>query len=171
MISIQRTLGAIVLAVSISGLLAGCGETSDLELLSEDSVTGVEETYEGDQIPAVGWCRDVNIVQSRASAGSQPPAAGVEFRLDNGDYVHAVVMGPGSGKSVEALADLPDDRWGYSSTEAGAAGREVFMVTPDGNLLAVGVRHEGEGEPGVDVQELIEEGAKNADTFVHSDPS
>lgn len=190
MISIRRTTGAIILSMGLAGLLVGCGDSSDPELLSQDAVAGVAETYDGDQIPAVGWCREVNTAQSRASTGSRPPAAGVEFRLDNGDYVHAIVMGPTSGKTiddvrveledavakcaakskdgqtVEALPGLADGLWGYSSTERGATGRQVFDVTPKGNILAVGVRHEGDGEPSVDALDLIEEAAKNADAFI-----
>lgn len=190
MTPILRAASAIALSVVVMGQLVGCGDASDPELLSPDSVPGVEQTYAGDQIPAVSWCREVNIAQSRASASGRPTAAGVEFRLENGDYVHAIVMGPSSGKSVEdvrvdleeAIAEcvtksnsgqtvepmsgLDDGMWGYSSSEKGATGRQIFDVTPKGYLLAVGVRHEGDGQPSVDVQELIEEAGKNADTFV-----
>lgn len=190
MTPIRRTTSAIVLSIGLAWPLVSCGDVSDSELLSPDSVSGVKQTYAGDQIPAVGWCQELNITQSRASAGSRPPAAGVEFRLESGDYVHAIVMGPSSGKSVEdvrveleeavdkctaksksgqtieALPGLAEGRWGYSSTERGATGRQIFDVTPKGNLLAVGVRHEGEGESSVDVQDLIKEAEKNADAFV-----
>jgi hypothetical protein len=189
MITRRWATGAIILSIGLAGSLVGCGESSDPELLSQDSVPGVEETYAGDKIPAVGWCREVNTAQSRASTGSRPPASGVEFRLENGDYVHAIVMGPASGRSiedirgeledavatcttkstsgqtVEALSGLTDGRWGYSSTERGATGRQIFEVTPKGYLLAVGVRHEGDGEPSVDVQELIQEAEKKADGY------
>ncbi|MBB3090979.1 hypothetical protein [Nocardioides albus] len=188
----MRTTSVIVLSVAVAGQLVGCGDDSDRELLSPDSVSDIKQTYAGDQIPAVGWCREVNIAQSRASSGSKPHAAGVEFRLENGDYVHAIVMGPPSGKSIEdvradlekavdecaaksnsdqtlePMSGLEDGMWGYSSSERGATGSEIFDVTPKGYLVAVGVRHEGDGNPSVDVQELIQEAGKNADIYIAS---
>ena len=185
-------------AISLLALLsaaAACGSDDDhgepsRQVIQSKALPEIAETTSSKQIPAVGWCAEINTAQDHASTGNEPAAFGTDYQLENGDYVHAIVMGPAIGKNIEdvrseledaiaacaakatperpfeALPDLPSATWGYDAGEPGSSGKEVFTVTDGGNLLAVGVAHDGDGDPSVDVASLIEAAAERADNAI-----
>ncbi|MFI5627247.1 hypothetical protein ACIA03_27570 [Nocardioides sp. NPDC051685] len=59
----------------------------------------------------------------------------------------------------EPLTGLPDGAVGFTFTSSSSnpreTGKTAYAETTDGNLLSVGVTHYGEGEPSVDVNELL----------------
>ena len=63
-----------------------------------------------------------------------------------------------SGETVTAMTDLPDGAIGYravlDSSDAPRIGERVFAAQGD-RIVAVGVQHDGPGEPAVDVAELL----------------
>lgn len=186
---------AIVLGALLTTAVA-CGNDdpgeSSKQVLPSNALPAIAKTTSNGQVPAVGWCAEVNTAQDHASTGNEPAAVGTDYQLENGDYVHAIVMGPAVGKSIEdvrsdleeaiatcvakatperpfeATSGLPSGTWGYEAGEPGSSGVEVFTVTDGGNLLAVGVAHAGDGEPSVDVASLIKEAANRADDIVGS---
>ncbi|WP_328529445.1 hypothetical protein OG984_28510 [Nocardioides sp. NBC_00368] len=137
----------------------GGGWCDELAYLESSKLSNAAEGTHGEQYQLKNG--DLVGAAVFATGGSYPDAASMLTAIDeavaectadaaNGDYGEA---------TSEPLTGLPDGAVGFTFTSSSSnpreTGKTAYVETADGNLLAVGVTHYGDGEPSVDITSLL----------------
>lgn len=179
-----RGAAVSVVLVVLAGLAACGGEDEPGGVLHEDDLPAVARAVDGKNLPAVAVCGAIKDAEFSITIGNQPAAVTREFTLESGDYVGSSLLGTprrygtsekavarvadaiqecavpdaAGDETFTALTDLPDGAIGYRSTSTTSNGPRVgerVFVTRGDRIVVVGTRHDGDGDPDVDVAELL----------------
>ena len=182
----------IVTSLALCIVLAGCGGDDDpIGVLQKDDLPSVSKVLTRTNLPARTVCSQIKDLAEFSISIDNRPSVMREYELDNGDQVDSSVLGPSSnyGDPAAALdrvadaiktctdeqaaddekftpmADLPSGAVGYTSSTTTSNGprfgERVFAVQGD-RIVVVGTRHDGEGDPEVDVVKLLPKALERA---------
>lgn len=175
----------IVTSLALCAALAGCGGNDDAAgVLHKDDLPSVNKVVKGRNIPAVAVCSAIKESEFSITLSNKPKAVAREYYLKNGDFVGSSALGIPAryGTAQEALqrvtdaiktcaaeeqsdtdtftplTDLDGGAVGYTSTTTTSNGprfgERVFAIQGD-RIVVVGTRHDGKGDPKVDVVKLL----------------
>jgi hypothetical protein len=177
----------IVAALVRCGTLAACGGDDAKGVLQEDDLPSVTKSSDITNVPWVAVCSEIKEAEASLIIGTKPEIVARSYILENDDHVSSIAL----GKSVNygsleaeldrvegAIADcaarepgeftpltgLDPGVAGYtetSATDEPRHGARVFAIQGD-RLVVVGTRHEGDGDPKVDVVKLLPKALERA---------
>jgi hypothetical protein len=182
----------IVTSLVLCAVLSGCGGDDDARgVLDKDDLPSVSKVLTRTNLPARSVCSQVKDAAEFSISIDNKPSVMRDYVLDNGDHVDSSLLGPSSayGDPAAALdrvkdaitacadeqsaddekftpiADLPSGAVGYTSTTTTSAGPrfgERVFATQGDNIVVVGTRHDGKGDPKVDVVKLLPKALERA---------
>jgi hypothetical protein len=175
----------IVSALALCTVLAACGGSDGAKgVLQKDDLPSVESVETRTGLPARTECSELKDYAEFSIAIDNKPRVIQEYVLDNGDLVDSSTLGPSSNYGTpEAARDRAADAISKCAASAAARhevftpiagldagvvgytsksttsngprfGARVFAIQGD-NLVVVGTRHDGKGDPEVDVVKLL----------------
>lgn len=182
----------IVTALALCLVLAACGgDDGEPGVLQKDDLPSVDKVVDGRNIPAVAVCSAIKEAEFSITVSNRPEAVAREYYLANGDYVGSSALGiparygtaekalervtdaiktcsdeqSADTETFTPLAGLDSGAVGYTSTTTTSNGprfgERVFAVQGD-RIVVVGTRHDGEGDPKVDVVKLLPKALERA---------
>ena len=178
----------MVAALVLCGILAACGGNDDVKgVLQADDLPSVSKSSDITNVPWVAVCSEIKEAEASLIVGNKPEIVARSYILDNDDYVSSIALGKSVNYSsleaeldrvetaiAECAASEPNEFTpltgldpgvvGYterSATNDPRYGARVFAIQGD-RLVVVGTRHEGEGDPKVDVVTLLPKALERA---------
>ncbi len=179
-----------VVALALLAGLAACGGGDAKGVLQKDDLPKVRKVSDIDNVPAAAACGAINEAQFKLTIGNEPEGVGRSYTLANGDRVFSSALGRSSsygslqngldgiadaiaecaakpvGKEVvTAMTGLDPGVVGYTATsptsDPARFGARVFAIQGD-RIVLVGTKHEGDGDPAVDVVDLLPKALERA---------
>jgi hypothetical protein len=176
---------ALIGAVLLCAVLAACGDGDDAAgVLHKDDLPSFSKVTTGKNLPAVAVCGEIKDAEFSLTIGNRPEGVTREYTLDNGDYLGSSALGtprrygsaaaaldrvadaiescaaqePVGDETFTPLTGLDSGAVGYTSTSTTSngprVGERVFAVQGD-RIVVVGTRHDGDGDPTVDIAKLL----------------
>lgn len=182
----------ITASLALCVVLTACSGDDDAKgVLQKGDLPSVDKVLTSRNLTARALCSQVKDYAEFSISIDNKPSVIREYVLDNGDRVDSSVLGPssnygdpaaaldrvsdaiktctdeqsGDSETFTPLTGLPSGAVGYTSettTSNGPRfGERVFAVQGD-LIVVVGTRHDGEGDPKVDVAKLLPKALERA---------
>jgi hypothetical protein len=182
----------IVTSLALCLVLAACGDGDEDApgVLQKGDLPSVSKVLTSRNLAARALCSQIKDHAEFSISIDNKPSVMREYVLDNGDRVDSSVLGPSTnygdpaaalarvsdaiqecstdgtdGEKLTPMTGLDSGAVGYTSntvtSNGDRVGQRVFAIQGD-RIVVVGTRHDGEGDPEVDVVKLLPKALERA---------